>query len=340
MAFFKFRLPGQRAASEAPGHAAPTESVEVLRQRAKHRLIGAAVLVGIGVVGFPLLFDTQPRPIAVDIPIEIPDRNKAAPLALPASRNAVAAKPAAKPEPVVQAEPEAKPEKVEKKPVAGERVSAAASLGDREQVVSADSEPKPAPVRVKPEVVAPKKEAEKPKPAEKTAARPEKAEKPVAKASEKPTDKPTARADRPAPAKVTDDSIPREVGKPAAEPKTTTARNDDGAKARALLEGGAVPEPAEAAPAKASAKPAAAAPAAADGDRYVVQIGSFAEQTKAREARLKVEAAGLKTYTQVADTKDGRRIRVRVGPFDSRAAADKAAAKIKSLSLSAAVLTL
>jgi len=60
MAFFKFRLPGQRGASESTGGAAPTESVEVLRQRAKHRLIGAAVLVLLGVIGFPCLFDTQP----------------------------------------------------------------------------------------------------------------------------------------------------------------------------------------------------------------------------------------------------------------------------------------
>ena len=52
-----------------------------MRRRARHRLIGAAVLVLVGVIGFPLLFDTQPRPIAVDIPIEIPDRNKVKPLA-------------------------------------------------------------------------------------------------------------------------------------------------------------------------------------------------------------------------------------------------------------------
>ena len=44
-----------------------------MRKRAKHRLIGAAVLVLAGVIGFPLLFDNQPRPISVDIPIEIPE---------------------------------------------------------------------------------------------------------------------------------------------------------------------------------------------------------------------------------------------------------------------------
>ena len=34
-------------------------------------LIGASVLVVLGVVGFPLLFDTQPRPVSVDIAVDI-----------------------------------------------------------------------------------------------------------------------------------------------------------------------------------------------------------------------------------------------------------------------------
>src|SRR5437763_3993004 len=91
MAFFKSRKGGDDSAATAR----QGESIEAMRRRAKHRLIGAAVLVLIGVVGFPLLFDTQPRPIAVDIPIEIPDRNKAKPLPVPA--------PAAAKAPVAQA---------------------------------------------------------------------------------------------------------------------------------------------------------------------------------------------------------------------------------------------
>lgn len=76
MAFFKFRKGGDE---QAPPPAA-VDSVEVLRKRARHRLMGAAVLVLAGVIGFPLLFDSQPRPVALDIPIEIPDRAKVAPL--------------------------------------------------------------------------------------------------------------------------------------------------------------------------------------------------------------------------------------------------------------------
>ena len=84
MPFFKFRR-GDSASVPPAGSAAQALSVEVMRKRAKHRLIGASVLVLLGVVGFPLLFDTQPRPVAVDIPIEIPGKNSVKPLVLPAA---------------------------------------------------------------------------------------------------------------------------------------------------------------------------------------------------------------------------------------------------------------
>ena len=68
--------------------------VQEARSRARRRLIGAAVLLGIGIIGFPLLFETQPRPIPVDIPIEIPSRDGAPPLMSPATRPGVARAPA------------------------------------------------------------------------------------------------------------------------------------------------------------------------------------------------------------------------------------------------------
>src|SRR5215218_9737381 len=114
MAFFKFR---KGADESAAAHRQP-ESIEAMRRRARHRLIGAGVLVLIGVVGFPLLFDTQPRQVTVDIPIDIPDRTKAKPLApppqrAPAASGAVTSAPAAKATPAaasVEAAPPAKTE--------------------------------------------------------------------------------------------------------------------------------------------------------------------------------------------------------------------------------------
>ena len=85
--------------------AAPPEAdaVAAARARARQRLIGATVLLGIGVIGFPLLFETQPRPIPVNIPIEIPRKDGAAPLVLPPSTTALSAASAAK----LEAEPAA-----------------------------------------------------------------------------------------------------------------------------------------------------------------------------------------------------------------------------------------
>ena len=64
----------------------PADAVIQARTRARQRLIGAAVLVVIGVIGFPLVFETQPRPIPVDIPIVIPRKDGAPPLAMPPAR--------------------------------------------------------------------------------------------------------------------------------------------------------------------------------------------------------------------------------------------------------------
>lgn len=267
MAFFKFRKGGDETQAAAP----QAESVEVLRRRARHRLIGAAVLVLLGVVGFPLLFDTQPRPIAVDIPIEIPDRNKARPLPAPVAspKAQQASEPAA---PVVAGKPAPAP--VAAGPVSSGAVTPATPVA-------------PAVAEARPE----------PKPETRAEAKP--------KAEAKP---------------------------PAAAPVAAASKPAAAQQAKA--------EPASRAPAP-EARPvqAAAAEKAADG-RYVVQVGAFSDVGKAREMRQKVEKAGLKTYTHVAETKDGRRIRVRVGPFATRAEADKAAGRIKDLDLPAAILTL
>jgi DedD protein len=72
----------------------PADAVQQARTRARQRLIGAIVLLAIGIIGFPLVFETQPRPIPVDIPIEIPRRDALPPLAMPPPRS-TATRPAA-----------------------------------------------------------------------------------------------------------------------------------------------------------------------------------------------------------------------------------------------------
>ena len=252
MAFFKFRKSGD----EPSATQVPPESIEGMRKRAKHRLIGAAVLVLLGVVGFPLLFDKQQRPISVDTPIEIPDKNKAKPLNIPAPAATDEDKPAVV-APVAPAVPVAS-----------------------------------APVAQKIEPKEPQAPVQQAQAAIKEVAVPE------LKAVEKPVEKP-------------------------APPAKPVVKVDEGAKALALLEGKPVVKKAD-----------------ATVGRFVVQVGAFSDTARAHEVRLKVERTGLKTYTHVAQTKEGSRIRVRVGPFATRAEAEKAAEKIKKLALPAAILTL
>ena len=79
LSFFK-RQPD--IAAEAPA-AAESDAVAAARTRARRRLLGATVLLGLGVIGFPLLFETQPRPVPINIPIEIARKDGAPPLVPP-----------------------------------------------------------------------------------------------------------------------------------------------------------------------------------------------------------------------------------------------------------------
>lgn len=66
----------------------PEEAVDpdAARAQARRRLIGAGVLLAIGVVAFPVIFETQPRPLPTDIPIQTPGNQWSTPPAAPAPR--------------------------------------------------------------------------------------------------------------------------------------------------------------------------------------------------------------------------------------------------------------
>lgn len=84
--FFK-RKPAADAASGGSARLAGSmDAVEKVRTRTRQRLIGAVLLLTLGVIGFPLLFESQPRPIPLDIPIEIPKPDGAPALSLPTPR--------------------------------------------------------------------------------------------------------------------------------------------------------------------------------------------------------------------------------------------------------------
>jgi DedD protein len=72
--------------------------------------------------------------------------------------------------------------------------------------------------------------------------------------------------------------------------------------------------------------------------RYLLQVGAFGTETGAAAAVDKVEAAGLRAFTEKIKTDRGERVRVRVGPFASRDAAEAARGRLKSAGIEAAVI--
>ncbi len=301
---------------------APVESVEALRNRAKYRLIGSVVLVAAGVVGFPMLFDSKPRTVALDIPIEIPDKTKTKPLTI------------APPSPAT-------------KPAPGAVVEDKISLSGKEEIVAPNKTGKKEGNTAADQSNVAQAATKNIATGAVVGAAVVAAGVAVKANSDKTTDK--TGADKTAADKAAADKAAADKAKAAEADKARKLAEADKAKiaaeasrAKALLEGKAAQAKLAAAPAAAAATTAAASAANANppGTRYIVQFGSYAESAKAQEARVKVEKAGLKTYSQIAKTPEGERIRVRVGPFATQAEADKAAAKIKALDLPAAILTL
>lgn len=139
------------ASGEAPAASSrPDDTVGQARTRARHRLIGAVVLVGGGVIGFPMLFETEPRPVPTDLPIEIPAKETPmvrAPALLPAP----AASAARSPEPVVIEERAAD---AGREVPAPEPSVAAAPASAPPAAPRTDSAPSPAPARDKSEAEA------------------------------------------------------------------------------------------------------------------------------------------------------------------------------------------
>ena len=299
---------GKSAARQAPlantqNPADTAEAMREVRARARTRLMGATVLLLIGVIGFPLLFETQPRPIPVDLPIEIPARN--APAVVDASahaapRNTASAAPLAASVPTPEsvsydARSSAPLAASAPAPTVSEHRSAFASLASALTSSSAASASTPASAAY----VAPSMGGSG-----------------TTVAQTKPAAKPV---------------------KPAASSSAATVAAASKPMPALHTSGPVLPPSPAAILADAPTNPP---DAAANGGRFVVQVGAYLDDAKVREARAKVEKLGMKTYTQPVDTPTGKRIRVRVGPVATKAEADKMAARLKADGLQAVVLAL
>lgn len=227
------------------------DSVETIRRRAQYRLVGTAILVGVAIVGFPLLFDTEPRPLEVDLPIAIPSKDQVQPLVVPSTTSAAAVAKAPVPVPVPQQTAQAKPLSPAETP----------TRDDAQQALKAQAR---------------------------------------------------------------DAAQAQEAANAAAQQaaQALAAKQAEAARAQAILNGS-------------NAK----TDYPDDGKRRVIQVGSFNDQGRAREVRMRLERAGITTYTQVVNSGGARFIRVRVGPFDDAKELQRYIDKVESLKLEARVLT-
>jgi DedD protein len=275
------------------------------KKRARRRLVGAIALALAAAVGLPMLLDSEPKPLAGDIAIQIPAKDKAAPLPVPAADKTVSAADSVdKDEEVVDAPPPAAA-KPESKPAVTAKVDV---QPEPKPVAPKPAEPK---VEHKPE---PKPEA---KPEHKDTPKPE--HKDVPKAEHKDTKADTRLAE-----KEKDRAERTEKVKPKPEDKPVKP-HDDAARAMAILEG----KPAE--KDKEKDKPAESA-----SQRFVLQVAAMSSAEKAAEVQAKLREAGISSYTQKTTTPSGELIRVRVGPL-SREEAEKVRAKLGRLGLSGAM---
>jgi DedD protein len=75
------------------------------------------------------------------------------------------------------------------------------------------------------------------------------------------------------------------------------------------------------------------------GTQYVILIGAFSNAANAKQLENKIGEMGIKTYTELLNSSEGKKIRLRAGPFSSRDAADKALDRIKSIGVGGVVST-
>lgn len=268
------------------------------KKRARRRLVGAIALALAAAVGLPMLLDSQPnKSLAGDIAIQIPSKDKAAPLPVPADPSAPAA--------------QAGPATARDRTVAA--VAAEDSVGRDEEIVQmppvSKSAPKPAPKPAEPPKPEHKPEPPKARPEPKPEHRPE--PKPEHKPEPKPEHKPvekTEKADKPV--------KPKSEDRPKLEDKPVKPRDD--VRALAILEGKGADKAEK-----------DKQPADAGSQKFVVQVAALSSQEKAAELQAKLHGAGINSHTEKA----GELIKVKIGPLP-KDEAEKVRAKLGRIGLS------
>lgn len=296
------------------------------KKRARRRLIGAVALALAAIIGLPMILDSDPKPLADDVNIRIPSKDKAF------DGNAAASSEVATPRKKNLAVNEPVEEIIEPAPLPKNKTANNSNnLNNASPAVNVPAAPQLAAVKpAKPELKTEPKVDNKldNKAAAKTETKPE------SKTEVKPvtaTTKPAEKEQTVAKAEVKTETKPvKPETKPDSKPVVAKpgGADDDAARALAILEGKTPPKPTVSKPAEAAAK-----------SSFAVQAGAFSTQAKVDELQARLKAADIKSYTQKIVTTNGEVTRIRVGPFASKEEADKMRAKLSKLGINASIPT-
>lgn len=305
------------------------------KKRARRRLIGATALALTAIIGLPMVFDSEPKPLPDDIAIRIPSKDKMPELeavkpaepAPPRKNNIIDVDP--NEEIIDPVSPANSPSKTVVKTAESPRD--VTPLNVTEHAPQKTETEAPAKVDAKVPTSVTEKTLES-KPSLKTDSKTDK--KTDTKAESKSDAKSEAKTNARADVKVDGKQESKSESKSDAKSDTKSdamkvtkqAPDDDAARAMAILEG------------KAPAKSTATKAADSEHSSYVVQVAALATQEKVDELQSKLKSANIKSYTQKVATSSGDKIRIRVGPFESKEEADKMRAKLVKLGLNGSLV--
>ena len=300
------------------------------KKRARRRLVGAIALALAAAVGLPMLLDSAPKPLAGDIAIQIPSKDKAAPLPVPGEPAASSSGPADE-----QSAPQGTPQGTPQASGSGKAVAAEDSVGKDEEII--DAPPGGATPGVATPAVKPKAEVAKAKPDPRVAERAERAERERADRADRERAERAERAEkaeRLARERAEKEKAERaeRLAKQRAEEKEKAHQKADDkpvkpvpaqgpahsdSRALAILEG------------KAAAKDKDQDKALdGGGPKVTLQVAAMSSQEKAADLQARLRSAGISSHTE----KFGDLIRVKVGPLSKDEAAS-VRAKLNKLGL-------
>ena len=285
----------------------PADPVLPEKKRARRRLVGAVALVLAAVIVLPMVLDSEPKPLADDISIQIPSRDK------PAAADSTDASATGS---------------TSKSSASSDMAGTISGLDKQEEIIDPASTPASAPISAAGQSQVPDKSVVASvapvmpslpstdnaspdvapvapvQPEVKIVAKPKVETKPKVEAKDERKSRPEPKLDA------------RADDRPA-----INESQDDSARAAAILNGGNAAPSAEKKPGK-----------------FVIQVAALASQEKVDELQGKLNDAGIRSYTQKVKTSAGERIRIRVGPFANKEEAEKARAKLAPLGLSGSLV--